>query len=83
MDAVNVSDIKDQIESLIGRAEAGESVEITRDGHAVARIMPPEPPADAKKRIDWKEVLAFTRTLPFDPSSAGELVRRMRDESRY
>jgi hypothetical protein len=32
MDAVNVSDIKDQIESLIGRAEAGESVEITRDG---------------------------------------------------
>ncbi len=73
MDAVNVSDIKDQIESLIGRAEAGESVEIT----------PPEPTAGTMKPIDWKEVLAFTRTLPFDPSSAGELVRRMRDESRY
>lgn len=83
MDAVNVSDLKDQIDSLLARVEAGEVVEIARDGQAVARIVPPEVPAGKTGRTDWKSVLAFTRTLPFDPSSAGELVRRMRDDSRY
>jgi antitoxin (DNA-binding transcriptional repressor) of toxin-antitoxin stability system len=64
----------------VDRAEAGETVRITRRGKLVARLVPPEP---KKKRIDVEALRKFTESMPRQPVSAGEFIRKMRDEDRY
>jgi prevent-host-death family protein len=41
---VNVGKAKTNLSRLLARAEAGEEVEIARDGVPVARLVPIEPP---------------------------------------
>ena len=82
MDAVNVSDLRDQIDSLLARVEAGEVVEIARDGQAVARVTRIEPDP-VRKPIDVNALRRLAASLPFDPSNAADIVRRMRDDARY
>lgn len=80
MDGINIAEAKAHFSELIERAEAGETVEITRRGKPVAKLVPIEP---KKKRFDAAELKAFTDTLPFQHQSAGEFIREMRDSDRY
>ncbi|MBV8972905.1 MAG: type II toxin-antitoxin system Phd/YefM family antitoxin [Sphingomonadaceae bacterium] len=80
MAAVSLADAKARLSELVARAEAGETIEITRRGKPVARLVEPVTP---KKPITLEELQAHTAGTTFQPQSAGEFVRWMRDSDRY
>ena len=80
MKTVNLAEAKARLSALIDEAEEGETVCITRHGKPVARLMPIEA---KKKPIDLDALKRLTDSMPFQTESAGDLVRRMRDEDRY
>jgi prevent-host-death family protein len=77
---VSVAEAKAQLSKLLDRVEEGEEVVITRRGKPVARVSrvkrAPEP-------IDWDEIDRIRESMPFQEESAGDFIRRMRDEDRY
>ncbi len=79
MAAINLAEAKAHLSELVDRVEAGGTVEITRRGKPVARLVAAAGP---RKRIDASGLQALTKTLPPQPESAG-LVRAMRDTDRY
>jgi prevent-host-death family protein len=81
MTDVSIAEAKAHFSELVDRAEAGEVVRITRRGKPVARLMPPEP--KKRKRIDVEALQRLTESSPWQPVSAGEFIRKMRDEDRY
>ena len=76
MNAINLADAKARLSELV---EAGEPIEITRRGKAVARLSPAVPP---RKPIDIALLRAVTDTMPLQAQSAGDFVRAMRDSDR-
>lgn len=86
MSVIKINDMKDQIEELVTRVQAGETILIEKDGQTVARI---ERVASAsaedkqKRKIDITALQEFTRSQPLQRESAGDFIRRMRDEDRY
>jgi len=80
MSAINLADAKARLSELVDRVEAGETVDILRRGKLVARLTPPERP---RKPIDLARLKAVTDQMPMQSESAGDFVRRMRDEDRY
>ena len=80
MDAINLADAKARLSELVDRIEAGESIEITRRGKAVARLSPATRP---RKRIDAALLQSLTATMPLQTKSAADLVRSMREDDRY
>ena len=80
MDGVNIAQAKAHFSELVERAEAGETVEITRRGKLVARLVPPE---RKMKKIDVAALKALTDRMPFQEQGAGEFIREMRDSDRY
>ena len=80
MDGVNIAQAKAHLSELIERAEAGETVEITRRGKPVAKLGPIEP---QKTRFDAAELARFTAGMTPQKQGAGEFIREMRDSDRY
>jgi prevent-host-death family protein len=80
MDAISLAGAKARLSELVDRVEAGDSIEITRRGKAVARLSPATQP---RKRIDAALLQALTASMPLQTSSAADLVRSMRDGDRY
>jgi antitoxin (DNA-binding transcriptional repressor) of toxin-antitoxin stability system len=86
MGVVKVDEIKDQVEDLLTRVEAGETILIERDGKTVARISPAEIEASEKKaadKIDIGPLREFTRSQTMQQEDSGDFIRKMRDEARY
>lgn len=77
MDAVNLADAKARLSELADRVEAGETVEITRRGRPVMRLVPVEA---VKKPVDLEELRALRAKLPFDRRNS---VVEMRRGDRY
>lgn len=82
MKAVKLADAKAHLSALVDRAEAGETVEITRHGKPAARLVPPDTQGP-KRRFDAAALAKMTESLPLQRQSAGEFVRAMRDSDRY
>ena len=80
MNLVNLADAKAHLSELVDRAEAGNSIDITRRGKPVARLTAATRP---RKPIDAALLHALTETMPPQTESAAELVRSMRDGDRY
>lgn len=80
MKTVNLADAKARLSELVERAEAGETVRITRRGKPVAQITSVKRP---RKPIDFAALRALTDAMPSQKESAGEFVRKMRDTDRY
>jgi prevent-host-death family protein len=80
MTTVNLAEAKAHLSELIGQVEAGETVDILKRGKLVARLVPAETP---RKPIDVEALRKLTEAMPRREESAGDLVRRMRDEDRY
>lgn len=80
MASVALAEAKTQLSHLLDRVEAGETVDITRRGKLVARLVPAIPP---RQPIDFDEIRALAARTPFQKESAGDFIRRMRDEDRY
>ena len=81
MDGINIAEAKAHFSALIERAEAGETVEITRRGKPVATLGPVTRPA--KRKIDVEALRALSASLPFQEQDAGEFMRKLRDSARY
>lgn len=88
MSIIKIGDIKDQVEELVTRVQAGETILIEKDGEIVAELLAKTPESTKlqnkpKKKIDITALQEFTRSLPFQEESTADLIRRMRDEARY
>jgi prevent-host-death family protein len=88
MNSVNIAEAGTRLSELVDLAEAGEVINITRDGKPVARITPvaKQISSAGKKKLEPLDLELMRRvraSLPFDDEPAGEFVRRMRDEDRY
>ena len=80
MQTVNLADAKTRLSELVTKAEAGETVRITRRGKLVAQIVPvPSKP----RPIDLAALQAASSAIRPQPESAGDFMRRMRDDERY
>jgi prevent-host-death family protein len=80
MGVVSLADAKVRLSELIGRAEAGESIDITRRGKLVARLTGIAAP---RTPIEISSLKALTDAIPPQFESAANLVRSMRDSDRY
>lgn len=74
---VSVREAKDQLSSLLQRAEAGEEIVITSDGEPKAMLVRFRPIVGGKP---WQSLAAFRATMPLTPDSTPAL-REMRDSS--
>ena len=54
---VSVTEAKGQLPDLVRRAEAGDEVILTRNGHATVRLVPIRTPPDQKARRTLIEAL--------------------------
>ena len=79
MSVVKINDIKGQVEELVTRVEAGETILIEKDGRTVAQLVPPT----GQDKFDFEALKRFTDSQPLQTESAGDFIRRMRDEARY
>jgi prevent-host-death family protein len=80
MDTVSLADAKAHLSELVARAERGEDVCITRRGKPVVKLTRVEQP---KKPIDFEALRKLRESMPMQSESAGDFIRRMRDEDRY
>lgn len=80
MDTISLAEAKARLSELVARAAEGETVQITRRGKPVAQITPVDRP---RKPIDIELLRSVSRKTPMQPESAGDFIRRMRDEDRY
>ena len=78
MGHVNIAEAKAHLSDLVARAEAGETIQISRRGKPVAQISSLMQPL---KRIDLATLRAVTDTMP--ESAAESVLPAMRDEARY
>jgi antitoxin (DNA-binding transcriptional repressor) of toxin-antitoxin stability system len=80
MNAVNLADAKARLSELVARAEAGETIQISRRGKPVVELSAVGRP---RKPVDVAMLRAVTAKLPRSSQSAADLVRSMRDGDRY
>ena len=80
MDHVTLADAKAHLSELVAKAEAGETVVITRRGKPVAQITTIEA---EKKPFDFDALRALTKNMTYQEQSAGDFIRWMRDTDRY
>ncbi len=62
MDSINIADLRDELDTLIDRLEAGEAVQIMRDGEYFARVTPAAPPLPPRQPIDFDALKALRAT---------------------
>jgi prevent-host-death family protein len=77
---INLAAAKAHLSELVARAEAGESIQISRRGKPVVELRAIAP---GRKPIDVAMLRAATDALPPSSQSAEEFVRAMRDGNRY
>lgn len=80
MNAINLAEAKARLSELVDLAKRGETVEITRRGKPVARLVPVAP---ERSRIRIEDLRKATEGHPEQRESAGEFMRRVRDGYRY
>lgn len=80
MNAINLADAKARLSELVDLAQRGEVVEILKRGKPVARLVAVAP---EKSRIRIEDLRKATEKHPEQPESAGEFMRRLRDDYRY
>ncbi len=80
MRTVNLADAKAQLSELVADAAAGETVRILHRGKPVAQLTAIARP---RKPIDIEALRELADSMPAQEDTAGEYIRRMRDEDRY
>ena len=80
MNKISLADAKAHLSELVDRVKAGDTIDITRRGKPVARLIAVTRP---RKRIDRTLLQALTAAMPRQTQEAADLVRSMRDADRY
>jgi prevent-host-death family protein len=83
MDRVNLDDTQETLADVVARAESGETVVITRGSEPVARIEPVARQYEPKKPIDFERLRRIAVSLPYQEVSAGDFMRRLREDARH
>lgn len=78
---VNVAEARARFSELLEKAEAGETVVITRRGEPVAELTGlRRPKRPGKRDVSW--LFEETAKIPYCDVESADLIRRMRDD-RY
>ncbi len=80
MDVISLADAKAHLSELVGKVEAGGSIDITRRGKGVARLTAVDPP---RQPVDLTALQALTAAMAPAVQRASDLIRSMRDGDRY
>ncbi|WP_394893048.1 type II toxin-antitoxin system Phd/YefM family antitoxin [Mesorhizobium sp. AaZ16] len=80
MTTISLAEAKAKLSELVERAAAGETVEITKRGKPVAQIVPVK---KKLKPIDFEALRKIADSIPYQEESAGDFMRRLRDDARY
>lgn len=83
MDRVNLDETRETLAEIVARVESGETVVITRGGQPVAKVEPVERTKKKLKPINIERLRKLTEKMTFQKESAGDFMRRLRDEDRY
>ena len=79
----SMTEAKARLGELVKRAAAGEPIRITKRGKVVAEItVLIRSVVRPRQRIDVEALERLTADMPMQEESAGDFVRRMRDEDR-
>ncbi len=79
MESVGASEAKTHLPQLLDRVARGEEIQITRNGHAVARLVP-EP---AEEFADVRSVVAEIREFRSGRTLGGDItIRELIEEGR-
>ncbi len=79
MHTVSVAEAKAHLSEILSKVEAGEELQITRRGRAVARLIP-EPKDSPCKPFDFAALTAF---VDGQRMAAGNSLVDMRDQDPY
>lgn len=77
---VSLADAKAHLSELTERAARGETVVITKRGKPVAQVTKPQAP---RQPVSLRRLRELTENMPEEAESAGQFMRRQRDDSRY
>ncbi len=80
MKTVSVAEAKAHLSDLISQAADGETVNITRRGKPVAQLVAV---TKLRKKVDVAKLKKITEGWPLQEESAGDFIRKMRDDDRY
>jgi prevent-host-death family protein len=80
MNSVGLANAKAHLSELIEQVAGGETIFITRRGKPVAQLTAIVCP---RQPVDIAALRALTDRMPYQSESAGDFVRRMRDDDRY
>jgi prevent-host-death family protein len=80
MKSVTLTEAVARLDELVESAEAGETIQILREGKPVALLTPVQ---KTRKPIDIEELKRLTAGMPYQTESAGDFIRKMRDSDRY
>ena len=82
MDSIGIYEAKSKLSELVGKAEAGEVVTITRRGRPVAKIVPVKRSevVDNSKAVD--ELIRFSKTIKLKRRLTQRELREMREWGR-
>ncbi len=80
MKAINLAEAKARLSELVDLAQQGGEVQIMKRGKPVARLVPIKP---AKGKVVVEDLRAVTDGQTLQTESAGDFMRRMRDDYRY
>ncbi|WFR99605.1 type II toxin-antitoxin system Phd/YefM family antitoxin [Rhizobium tumorigenes] len=80
MASVDIADGNVELEKLVAQAEAGEIIDILRNGLLVAQLTGS---STRKKRVDLSLLHATSSAIPGQQHGAAQLVRSLRDQERY
>jgi prevent-host-death family protein len=76
MESYSIADAKARFSEVVERVAAGETVEITKRGKLMVKMIPAVAP---RKQIDVGALERLTSGQKFQEHSAVELIREMRD----
>ncbi len=77
METVSVAEAKAHLSELLSRIERGAEIVVTRRGQPIAKITPV---IVAKRPVP--SLASFRADVPWPATSASEVLRRLRGESR-
>jgi prevent-host-death family protein len=80
MRTISLAEAKAKLSELVEAAAAGETVEITKRGQAVAQLVPVK---KKLKPIDFEALRKIADSMSYQEESAGDFMRRLRDDARY
>jgi prevent-host-death family protein len=80
MRSISLADAKARLSKLVEEAASGETICITRRGKPVAQLVAITRP---RKRVDTAALRAITDRMRPQEESAGDFMRRLRDDYRY